>query len=107
MWRVIPHLFAADELVGDTRLIRVHRGEVPLCLDQRLLRLAGVAAEGDVWLTLEKTAKTLHLIVGQGVHGVQQQCTHTAHERSCIPLAHEMVENWYEKTLRLARASSG
>ena len=77
------HLVAADQLVGQRLCVRpvdlpVQRLRVLL----GLLRLSGVPAEGDVRSAGQQLAESFHLVVGQGVHRVEEESPDTGAQSS-------------------------
>src|ERR1700744_4967307 len=107
MRRRCPHLLAAQELVPKPGFAWIVLQEIIFRLARPALRLAGVTAEGDLRDRPENSAQPLELIVRQGVHRVEQQCSKTGAERPLRLLLEKRVEDGHQETLGLAGTSPG
>lgn len=105
--RAGTHLFPAQELVGQPLLVGIHGREQGLCVFVSLLRLPGVAAEGQAALSSQQCPKSLDLVVGQRVHRVEEQRTNSGPQLAAGAFGDELVDDRDEEGLGLARSGPG
>ena len=105
--RGLAHLGAGQQLVREPGLARVERVEERRAFGGPLRRLAGVPAERDVRRVRQHLPQAAHLVVGEGVHRVQQEGTDAGAERAGFALFDERGQDREQEALRLARAGPG
>ncbi len=105
--RAVAHLGSGEQLVREPGLARVQGLEQGGALGGPLRCLPGVPAERDLGCAREHLPQPAHLVVGQGVHRVQQQRPDPWTQRPGVPLPDELGEDRQQEALRLARPGPG
>ncbi len=95
--RRLAHLLAAEQLVAKEAFAGVELLETVPCPARVVLGVAGVPAEGDVRGVGEDRPKPLHLVIGQGIHRVQQQRPHARTQGAPLVFSGQAVEDRHEE----------
>ncbi len=108
MRRCSLHLLPRQQLVGQRLLPGVPISELVTGLLGFTTCLAGVAPERHLGYTSQHISQALQLVVGQRIHGIQQQRADAgARERTILRLGREVLKDRDEEALGLARSGPG
>ncbi len=105
--RAGAHLLPAEQLVRQALPAGVELVEQGSALARPLGGIAGVAAERDGGYGGQQLPQPLQLVVGQGVHRVEQQRPHAGGEISGGMLAGQRGQDRQQEALGLARSGTG
>ena len=107
MWGSCLHLLPREQLIRQARFAGIEEFKLALSFTRRLGRVTDIAAKSDVRGRGKHLPKPLHLVVSEGVHGVQQQGSDPWSQWIDICLRCERGQDRNEEALSLSGTGSG
>ena len=112
MRRRLLHDFTGNDLIG--RGIKGIAIIIPIGLpiDRKssLLTMLGIPVIdtiANLRIPFEQSPHALHLVIGQSIHWVNDDCSDTSAKRSCFLFTKKVVDHRDEKAFRFTRAGAG
>ena len=106
--RRLTHPLAADQLIGQEGLVGELLTDEGFSAGLLLFGLARVAAKSNGGVMGQVPAEALQLVVGQGVHGIEEQRPHARlSQQARLALAQQVIEDGDQESLGLATAGAG